>query len=99
MIVPPFNDTGEGGAQFCCLAFAPVKYCPTSQPEFPAALGLYFCSHADFARFSRLSFDADGRGLSYTRGDETHDTLEFLVLSAFLDKAVHPAVWRPFPRA
>jgi len=99
MIIPPFNDAGEGGAVFCCLAFAPVKYRPTRQPEFPAALGIYFCEHKDFTRFSRLSFAADGRGLSYTRGDERHDTLEFLLLAALLESSVHPAMWRLFPRA
>jgi hypothetical protein len=99
MIIPPFNDAGEGGAEFCCLAFAPVKYRPTSQPEFSAALGIYFCAHKDFARFSRLSFAADGHSLSYTRGNDRHDTLEFLLLSALLEDSVHPAVWRLFPRA
>jgi hypothetical protein len=98
MIIPPFHAEGEGGAQFCCLAFAPVKYHPSLQPEFPAALGIYFCSHADFTRFSRHSFAADGRSLSYMRGDDTHDTLEFLLLSALLDESVHPAAWRLFPR-
>jgi hypothetical protein len=98
MIVPPFHDEGEGGAQFCCLAFAPVKYQMTRQPEVPAALGIYFCSHADFTRFSRHIFAEDGRSLSYTGGDDTHDTLEFLFLSALLDESVHPAAWRLFPR-
>ena len=99
MIVPPFTDAGEGGAEFCCLTFAPVIYRPTSQPEFPAALGIYFCAHNDFTRFSRLSFAADGRSLSYTRGNDTHDTLEFLFLAALLEDSVHPAGWRLFPRA
>jgi len=98
MIVPPFSNVGEGGAEFCCLAFAPVKYRPTLQPEFPAALGIYFCAHKDFTRFSRLSFAEDGRSLSYTRGDDRHDTLEFLLLAALLEDSVHPAVWRLFPR-
>src|SRR3954464_9729068 len=99
MIIPPFNDVGEGGAEFYCLAFAPIKYRPTRQPEFPAALGIYFCAHEDFARFSRLSFTGDGRSLSYTRGDDRHDTLEFLLLCALLEDSVHPAVWRLFTRA
>src|SRR5437879_3804226 len=99
MIIPPFNDAGEGGAEFCCLAFAPVRYRPTRQPEFPAALGIYFCTHKDFTLFSRHSFAADGRSLSYTRGDDKHDTLEFLLLSALLEDSVHPAAWRLFPLA
>ena len=99
MIIPPFKDAGEGGAEFWCLMFAPVKYRATRQPELPAVLGVYFCGHKNFTRFSRLSFDADGRSLSYTRGDDTHDTPEFLILSAFLDESVHPAGWRLFPRA
>jgi hypothetical protein len=99
MIIPPFNDTGEGGAEFCCLMFAPVRYRQTRQPELPAALGVYFCAHKDFTHFSRHSFDSGGHGLSYTRGDDAHDTLEFLILSALLDQAVHPAGWRLFPRA
>jgi hypothetical protein len=99
MIIPPFNNAGEGGAEFWCLMFAPVKYRATRQPELPAALGVYFCGHKNFTRFSRHSFDADGHSMSYTRGDDTHDTLEFLILSAFLDESVHPAGWRLFPRA
>jgi hypothetical protein len=99
MIVPPFNDAGEGGAEFCCLAFAPVLYRTTRQPRFPAALGIYFCAHKDFTRFSRLSFAADGRSLAYTRGDDNHDTLEFLLLVSLLEDSVHPAMWRLFPRA
>ncbi len=99
MIIPPFNDAGEGGAQFCCLAFAPVMYHQTRTPELPAALGIYFCAHKDFARFSRISFDADRHNLSYTRGDDTHDSLEFLLLAALLEESVHPAGWRLFPRS
>ncbi|MGZ5519245.1 MAG: hypothetical protein ACXWJX_16230 [Limisphaerales bacterium] len=98
MIIPPFNHAGEGGAEFCCLAFAPVMYRQTKAPRFPATLGIYFCAHKDFTRFSRLSFAADGHSLSYTRGNERHDTLEFLLLSALLESSVHPAVWRLFPR-
>ena len=99
MIIPPFNDAGEGGAQFCCLAFAPVMYCPTRKPDLQAALGIYFCAHKDFTRFSRHSFGADGHTLSYTRGDDTHDSLEFLLLASLLEESVHPAGWRLFPRA
>jgi hypothetical protein len=78
--------------------FAPVMYRETKKPRFPAALGIYFCSHKDFTRFSRLSFAADGRHLSYTRGNEKHDTLEFMFLLTLLDESIHPAVWRLFPR-
>src|SRR5436305_12333595 len=99
MFTPQFMDSGEDGAGFYCLAFAPVKYCPTKAPEFPAALGIYFCAHLDFTRFSWISFAEDGRHLAYTRGNDRHDTLEFLLLSAFLESSIHPAVWRLFPRA
>lgn len=98
MITPPFNDAGEGGAEFWCLAFAPVNYRQTRKPALPAALGIYFCSHKNFTRFSRHSFAEGGHGLSYTRGDDRHDTLEFLLLSALLEDSVHPAGWRLFPR-
>ena len=98
MIIPPFNSDGEGGAQFCCLAFAPVMYSSTRKPDFRATLGIYFCAHTDFTRFSRLSFNSDGHNLSYTRGDDTHDSLEFLLLTSLLDESVHPAGWRLFPR-
>lgn len=99
MVIPPFNDAGEGGAQFSCLAFAPVMYRQTQKPDSQVALGIYFCSHKDFTRFSRHSFDADGHNLSYTRGDDTHDSLEFLLLASLLEESVHPAGWRLFPRA
>src|SRR4051794_29061474 len=99
MITPPFSDAGEGGAEFRCLAFAPVSYRQTHKPALPAALGIYFCSHKDFTRFSRHSFAEDGHSLSYTRGDDRHDTLEFLLLSALLEDSVHPAGWRLFTRA
>jgi hypothetical protein len=99
MITPPFSDAGEGGAEFRCLAFAPVSYRQTHKPALPAALGIYFCSHKDFTRFSRHSFAEDGHSLSYTRGDDRHDTPEFLLLSALLEDSVHPAGWRLFPRA
>ncbi len=99
MIIPPFNDTGEGGAQFWCLAFAPVMYHMTRKPPLPSALGIYFCSHKDFTRFSRHSFAENCHSLSYTRGHDRHDTLEFLLLSALLEDSVHPAVWRLFPGA
>jgi hypothetical protein len=99
MIIPPFLDTGEGGATFHCLAFAPIRYRPTQSPEFPAVLGIFFCSHKDFTRFSRISFDADGGGLSYTRGNDRHDNLEFLLLVTLLEYSVHPAMWRLFPRS
>lgn len=98
MIIPPFNTAGDGGATFCCLAFAPVMYHQTRRPETPAALGIFFCAHKDFARFSRFTFGDDGHNLSYMRGDDTHDSLEFLLLSAFLEESVHPAGWRLFPR-
>src|SRR6266576_6848230 len=99
MAIPPFNDAGEGGAQFCCLAFAPVMYHPTLRPAVRAALGIYFCAHKDFTRFSRLSFDTDGHNLSYTRGDDIHDSLEILLLASLLEESVHPAGWRIFPFA
>jgi hypothetical protein len=91
MIIPPFNTAGDGGATFCCLAFAPVMYHQTRRPETPAALGIFFCAHKDFARFSRFTFSDDGHNLSYMRGDDTHESLEFLLLSAFLEESVHPA--------
>ena len=98
MIIPPFNDTGEGGAEFYCLAFAPIIYRQMKTPRLPAALGIYFCAHKDFTRFSQHSFDSDGSCLSYTRGDDTHDSLEFLLLAVLLESSVHPAIWKLFPR-
>lgn len=99
MIVPPFNDTGDDGAEFYCLAFAPVIYRPTKKPEFSAALGIYFCSHRDFTRFSCSCFGPDANLLSYTRGNDRHDLLEFVMLSAHMQDSIHPAVWRLFPRS
>ena len=99
MIIPPFNCAGEGGAEFHCLLFAPVRSRQTKGPALPAALGIYFCSHGDFTRFSQHGFDGDGRCLSYTRGDDHRDTLEFVILSALLEVSIHPAAWRLFPRA
>src|SRR5438477_11809573 len=99
MIIPPFHDAGEGGAEFCCLAFAPVRYRQTKKPALSAALGIHFCSHRDFTRFSRHSFAEDGHSLSYTRGEDKRDTLEFVFLAALLESSIHPAAWRLFPRA
>jgi hypothetical protein len=99
MVIPPFNDAGDGGAEFCCLAFAPIRYRQTRKPELPAALGIYFCSHKDFTRFSSICFGADGQLLAYTRGNDRHDLLEFVMLSALLQNSIHPAVWRLFPQS
>src|SRR6516162_4877611 len=99
MIIPAFKDEGENGAEFYCLAFVQVKYRQTRAPRLLAALGIYFCAHQDFTRFSRISFAADGHSLSYTRGDDRHDTLEFVLLKTFLESCIHPACWRLFPRA
>ena len=91
-------DKGEGRARFYCLAFAPVKYRQPKAPRFSAVLGLYFCSHRKFTRFSVSSYGEDGRLLSYTRGVDAHDTLEFVLLHQLLECAIHPAFWRLFPR-
>ena len=91
-------DEGEGKAKFYCLAFAPVKYRQTRAPRFSAALGIYFCSHKKFTRFSVSSYAEDGSRLSYTRGDDAHDTLEFVLLRQLLECSIHPAIWRLFPR-
>lgn len=97
MIIPAFKDEGENGAEFYCLAFAQVKYRRTGAARIPAALGIYFCAHKDFTRFSRMSFEADGNRLSYTRGDDKHDTLEFVLLKTLLEYSIHPTCWRLFP--
>jgi hypothetical protein len=98
-IIPLFNDTGEEGAEFYCLAYAPVWYHQTKKPALPSALGIYFCSHKDFTQYSQHSFAEDGHRLSYSRGDDKRDTLEFVFLSVLLESSVHPAMWRLFPRA
>ena len=98
MIIPAFKDEGENGAEFYCLAFAQVKYRQTRGERIPAALGIYFSAHKDFARFSRMSFAADGHRMSYTRGSENHDSLEFVLLKTHLESSIHPACWRLFPR-
>ena len=99
MIIPPFKDKGENGAEFYCLAFTQVKYRQRRAPRFPAVLGIYFSASENFARFSRISFAADGHRLSYSRGHENHDTLEFVMLRELLESSIHPACWRSFPRA
>jgi len=92
-------DTADNGAEFHCLAFAPVKYRQGRQPRMPASLAVYFCTDKSFTRFSRHSFGENHYRLSYTRGVDDRDTLEFLFLLALLEDTVHPAAWRLFPRA
>jgi hypothetical protein len=98
MIIPPFKSFGESDAEFYCLAFTSVIYCPTRASEMPASLGIYYCEHAAFARFSRISYADKERHLSYTRGDESNDTLEFILLLTLTESSIHPATWRLFPR-
>ena len=100
LIIPPFTNSGEGGAEFYCLAFAPVKYRQgRTKPRLPASVGIYFCTHARFTRFSQQTFGQDGHLHHYTRSPDGHDNLDFLILSVLLESSVHPAAWRLFPRA
>ena len=100
VIIPPFRKEGEDRAQFFCLAFVPVKYCKKKEPKIPATLAIYYCEHPGFTRFSLSSQTMDGEQLSYSRGDDDHDSLEFLLLRTALElglePAVHPAMWRLF---
>jgi hypothetical protein len=94
--MPPFKQHGEGGAEFYCLSHVPVKY-RQRKVYVPAELGLYFCGHKAFTRFSRHCFAVDQRRLSYQRGDDWHDNLSFVLMSALLDAGVHPSMWRLYP--
>jgi len=98
MIIPPFNMVAEDDAEFRCLAFTAVNYLHADRPETSAALGVYFCSHEGYTRFSRRCVAADGHTYFFTSGDNKHDTLQFHLLSSLLDESVHPAAWRLFPR-
>jgi hypothetical protein len=100
MIVPPFivHPFNDSDAEFCCLAFAPVRYSQFKKSRFAAALGIYFSSHKNCTSFSLHSFAEDGHSLSYSRGDDSRDTLDFLLLRALAESSIHPAVWKLFPR-
>src|SRR5438270_451196 len=98
MTLPPFKTVGQDGAEFFCLALAPVLYRQTQPPPLPATLGIYFCADQHFPRLNLISHAEDGSPLSYHRGNDSFDTPEFVFLSAFLDSSIHPAVWRLFPR-
>ena len=93
---------GEGGARFYCLAFVPVRYFEKKKPKIPATLAIYYCAHKDFTRFSLSSQGSDGQPLSYSRGNDNHDSLEFLLLQTALEMglepAVHPSMWLLFPK-
>ena len=101
MITPPFSPPadGEDDAEFFCLAFAPVKHRQTKQPLLDAALGIYYCQHESYTRFSQSTFAEDGQVLAYSRGDDDRDSLEFVFLTSMIDSSIHPAGWRLFPRA
>ena len=95
--MPPFKTQGEGGAEFRCLAYVPIKF-RQQRSHIPAELGIYVCSHEAFTRFSRHCFTADHARLAYTRGDDQCDTLPFIVLTALLEAGIHPSTWKLFPR-
>ena len=97
---PPFHTSGDPVGDFYALAFCEGTYVsPSGSTREDGFLVLYFSPTPEFTRLSYQTCTVDGRPLSYARGNDEHDTVEFALLRAWYEYRLPPHGWKLYPAA
>lgn len=97
--VPPFHIPGQDTGDFFALAFVPGRYVGSSTGRSsPAFFMLCISTSEGHAPFNTMSIAmSDHECLSYHRGSDVLDTVEFAVLYASQLEGISPDAWRLYP--
>jgi len=96
---PQFHSRGTPRGDFYALAFVKGLYVPpTEKTKDDAFLILNYSPSKHFTRFS-FAIDSVKRDLhAYRRGTDTHDSIEFALLTAWYEYEMPPHLWTLFPK-
>jgi hypothetical protein len=97
---PKFHSKGSPRGDFYSLAFVKGLYVPPSEKtKDDSFLILNYSPSKDFTRFSFAIDSADGRLHAYKRGNDTHDSIETALITAWYEYEVPPHLWALFPKS
>jgi hypothetical protein len=95
---PPFHLTGDPSGDFYALAYVDGTYSsPSGSTREEGFLVMYFSPSPDFTHLSFRTCTRAGRMLSYSRGNDRLNTLEFALITASYEYDVPSHAWQLFP--
>lgn len=106
MDVPPFHSRGKPSSHFFALAYVAGFYLPLppsarKKPD-PIRDGAFFVLNFSrskaFTQYTYSTVSAEnGRVLTYTRGIDELDTLEYALLRSWQEHLIPPYAWKLYP--